>query len=383
MFEYQKKNRFFAQAGRGLETLAAGELEALGAVDCKEGFRGLYFQASPEALYRINYCARIVSRVLAPLASFKCHSDRVLYNKALEMDWSQILSLDTTFAIFATVSESNIKHSQFAARRVKDAIADYFRHHTDKRPDVDAKDPDVWINLNIYNNQATISLDTSGGSLHRRGYRKTAVAAPIQETLAAAIVRLSGWPNEDEPERPFLDPFCGSGTILAEAFMAYCRIPAAFKRRFFGFFHMPDFEEDTWLRVKKESDAGIRECPRGLISGSDISAEAVEAAIGNLKELPGGFRVAVRRRDFRKIAKAENLTIVSNPPYGVRMEETEALKVLFKEIGDFLKQNCKGTTAYLLAGSKELSKSLGLRISQRIPLFNGPLEVRLIKVESY
>jgi putative N6-adenine-specific DNA methylase len=386
MFEYQEKGRYFAQTGRGLEPLARAELEELKAANCKEGYCGVYFEAPKEILYRINYCSRIITRVLAPLISFSCPSDKVLYKKAYAVEWSKIFSIKKTFAVFSSVSDSNIKHSQFASLRLKDAIVDYFRKRHGRRPDVDPKEPDVWFNLNLRNNRAVISLDTSGGSLHRRGFRKAAVEAPLQETLAAAILRITGWPGQDKETIPLLDPMCGSGTFLAEALMTYCRIPAAFKREAFGFFHLPGFDLNLWLDVKNACDRRIREYShthRDLIKGSDISSGAVEAAIENLKQIPGGFRIPVRRRDFRKINKAENRMIITNPPYGVRLGETEKLQVLFKELGDFLKQRCKGSTAYILAGSKELSKHLGLRISRRIPLYNGPLEVRLIKVEVY
>lgn len=386
MFEYQEKAPYYAQTGKGLEPLARAELEELKAANCKEGYRGVYFEAPEETLYRINYCSRIITRVLAPLISFPCPSDNELYKKAYTVEWSKIFSVKKTFAVFANVSDSNIKHSQFASLRLKDAIVDYFRKKHGSRPDVDPGEPDVWLNLNIRNNRAVISLDTSGGSLHRRGYRKVGVEAPLQETLAAAILRICGWPGQDKETIPLLDPMCGSGTFLAEALMTYCRIPAAFKRETFGFFHLPGFDRSLWLDVKNACDRRIREFShthRDLIKGSDISPKAVEAAIENLKQIPAGFRIPVRRRDFRKINKAENHMIITNPPYGVRQGETAKLQVLFKELGDFLKQRCKGSTAYVLAGSKELSKHLGLRISQRIPLYNGPLEVRLIKVEVY
>ncbi len=389
MFEYQRSHRYFAQTGKGLEELARSELEELGAVDCQEDFRGVYFTASQEVLYRINYCGRIISRVLAPLASFPCPSDQVLYKKAEAIDWASIFpgQETKTFAIFPNVSDSSIKHSQFASLRLKDAIADYLRKKYGKRPDVDTEEPDVWINLNIRKDKAVISLDTSGGSLHRRGYRKETVPAPIQETLAAAVIRISGWPGPDDEIKPLLDPMCGSGTLLSEALMVYCRIPAGFKRNTFGFFHLPDFDFNLWKEVKKTCDSRIREYPQGegarLIKGSDISLQAVQASLRNLKEIPGGFRVPVQRRDFRDIRKAENHVIITNPPYGVRMNEIENLQALFKELGDFLKQRCQGSTAYILVGNKELSKNIGLKISRRVPLFNGPLEIRLVKVEAY
>ncbi|MCP5107607.1 MAG: class I SAM-dependent RNA methyltransferase, partial [bacterium] len=187
-------------------------------------------------LYKINYCSRILQRVLAPLVSFPCPGHHVLYKKAYHFQWSDILRLDRTFAIQANVSHSEITHSRFAAQRLKDAIVDYFRKKYGKRPDVNPRDPHILLNLNIRENQAVISMDTSGQSLHRRGYRISSVTAPMQETVAAAVIRLSGWKGE----KPLLDPMCGSGTLLAEALMMYCNIPPGFKRKRdgFGFFYL-------------------------------------------------------------------------------------------------------------------------------------------------
>ncbi len=383
MFEYQEKGRYFAQAQRGLEELAKEELEELGAVNCEPGFCGVHFKASMETMYGVNYRSRIVSRVLAPLVSFKCMSEDELYQNAYEVEWWKLFSHRQTFAVYASVSDSRIKHSKFAALRLKDAIADAFRKKFNARPTVDTEVPDVWINLNLRKDQAVINLDTSGGSLHRRGYRKNPVPAPLQETLAAALVRLSGWPGESDEPRPFVDFMCGSGTILAEAMMVYCRIPPAFNREVFGFFHLPGFDHDAWMDVKNAADREIRECPWHLLKGFDIDSKAVAAAVRNLNLLPGGFRVTVRRSDFRKLDKLENHMIVCNPPYGVRLSDKRWVMGMFKDLGDFLKQRCKGSTAYILAGSKDLSKHLGLKITQRIPLHNGPLDVRLLKVDVY
>ncbi|MDW7680935.1 MAG: THUMP domain-containing protein, partial [bacterium] len=193
MYEYQKTNRYFAQVAAGMEELGAVELKALGAQQVAPDFRGIYFEASRDVIYRINYCSRLISRVLAPLVKFHCHSPKYLYKKCREIRWDQFFSIDKTFAVFANVSRSQISHSQYAALNVKDAIVDHFREMTGERPNVERIEPDVAINLHIDSNFATVSWDVSGGALHRRGYRWQSVDAPMQETLAAAIIQLSGW----------------------------------------------------------------------------------------------------------------------------------------------------------------------------------------------
>ncbi|MGE5340338.1 MAG: THUMP domain-containing class I SAM-dependent RNA methyltransferase [Candidatus Omnitrophota bacterium] len=379
MFEYLKNNRFFAQTQRRVEPVAREELEELGARNCTEAYCGVYFEAPPGILYKLNYCARTIIRILAPLHYFSCPSENDLYKEAYRVPWADLFSPDQTFAIDSNVSNSYITHSKYAALRLKDAIADYFNQKYGKRPDVDTHHPAIRLNLNIDKNRATISLDTSGDSLHRRGYRVESMAAPMQETLAAAVIRLSGW-NGD---KPFMDPMCGSGTLLAEALMTFCRIPAGFKRKTFGFFHMPDFDKRTWIRIKNDCDRQIRPCPETLITGFDIDKRAVQAARQNLNELPDGRNVRIHHRDFRDIPGAENHVIVTNPPYGIRLKDNHSedeLHALYKAFGDFLKQKCSGSTAYILCGEKELLKHIGLKISRRIPLYNGPLDARLVTI---
>ncbi len=381
MFDYQEKERFFAQTQRGLEQVALEELEELGAIKCSESFCGVYFQASHEELYRINYMARTLSRVLAPLVSFTCNSEQALYKKAYDFPWPELFSVEKTFAVKATVSNSRLNHSQYAALRLKDAVVDHFRDKCGKRPDVDPENPTILLNLNIRENRALISLDTSGQSLHRRSYRVDTVSTPLQETLAAAIIRLSGW-NGD---RPFIDPMCGSGTFLAEALMHYCHIPTGFKRKHmdYGFVQLPDFDRNIWNGVKREEDKKIRPCPEGLIRGSDVDPQAVKAARRNLNQIPGGNEIIVSRSDFRNLTETKGHMIVTNPPYGIRVGEKEPLFDLYKEFGDFLKQQCNGSTAFILCGDIELTKHIGLKISRRIPLYNGPIEARLIKIDLY
>ena len=240
MFSYQKSGRYFAQVAQGLEDMGRKELQKLGAQEIKSAFKGFYFSADKATLYRLNYCSRFLSRILAPLIRFDCHSDKYLYKTASKINWQSLIELKNTFAVRANVSHSKITHSQFAALRLKDAIVDAFRKNTGKRPNVDTREPDILFNLHIQNNKATIYLDTSGASLHRRAYRQKSIAAPMQEIVAAAIISLSGWNGS----RPLLDPMCGSGTLLCEAMMHYCRIPAGFLRNKFGFTALPDFDEN-------------------------------------------------------------------------------------------------------------------------------------------
>jgi putative N6-adenine-specific DNA methylase len=380
-YEYQESGVFFAQTQRLIEPVAREELEELGASQCKEGYCGVYFKAAPALLYKIIYCTRTVNRVLAPLIRFPCKSEEVLYRVALKIPWFDFFILDKTFAVHANVSDSYIKHSRFAGLRLKDAIADRFRQKYGKRPDVDPQEADILFNLNIRENQAVISLDLSGGSLHRRGYRTASVIAPMQETLAAAVLRLSGW----QGQKPLIDPMCGSGTILAEALMKYCQIPAGIMRNTFGFFYLPDFEARVWNRIKQDCDEKIRPCPAGLIKGFDIDRQAVKAAQKNLKRIPGGLQIPIQQNKFQDLSKIEDHCIITNPPYGVRMSpgEREELQLLYKQLGDFLKQQCKGSVAYILCGDNQLTKHIGLKIARRIPIYNGPIESRLVKIEIF
>lgn len=378
-YQYRRTGRFFALAAGGMEELAATELSELGATSVEAAYRGVHFDAKSEALYGINYRSRLITRVLAPVVTFDCHSDRYLYRTGREIDWSELLSIDDTFAIFATVSNSRITHSQFAARRLKDAIVDQFRDRTGRRPSVRTPDPDLWINLHIHGNRAVISLDTSGGSLHRRGYRKESVQAPMQETLAAAVIRLSEW----DADRPLLDPMCGSGTLLAEAFMVASRLPAAAGRSSFGFMRMPDYDEDVWNSVRAEADAAVRTPPAGLFSGSDVDPAATRAARTNLASLPGGDAVQFSTGAFSKHPGLENGVIVCNPPYGIRLGSDRETPAIWTALGDWLKQRCTGSSAYLYAGRAPLLKSVGLRTTWKKPLPNGPLDGRLARYDLF
>ena len=379
MFSYQKSGRFFGQITEGLEELGLKELQELGAEEIKPSHRGFYFSADQASLYRINYCSRLFSRILAPLLRFDCHSSKYLYKTACKIDWPALISLDSTFAVNANVSHSKIKHSHYASLCLKDAIVDVFRESTGKRPDVETKTPDVRFNLYIQNNKATVYLDASGGSLHRRGYRKEGVVAPMQETVAAAIIKYSGW----DGERPLIDPMCGSGTLLCEALMHYCRIPAGYFRKKFGFESLPDFEKKTWLRIKQQADAQIRDLPEGLISGNDISSEAVKAARKNISCFPQAKNIRFSVSSYQKIKNLKNTVIISNPPYGIRLGAEGDMDIFVKELGDFLKKQCTDASAYLYFGNRELIKKVGLKPSWKKPLISGGLDGRLVKYSLY
>jgi putative N6-adenine-specific DNA methylase len=376
---YQRRNAYFAQVAGGMEELAVEELQSLGADGFRIAYRGLQFQADQATLYRINYRSRLITRVLAPLITFGCYDTRYLYQKAREINWADFINTNQTLAVFANVTDSKITHSKYAALCVKDAIVDQFWEKTGMRPNIDTHEPDLWVNLYLERNRATLSIDTSGGSLHRRAYRKRSVQAPMQETLAAAILYLSGW----DGTVPIYDPMCGSGTLLCEAAMHYCNIPAAYLRRKFGFEKLPDFAPQTWQKIRQSTDSQIRSLPSGIIAGSDRELRAVRAARENLLQLPGMESVELQVKDFRQLKDLNNRVIVSNPPYGVRLGELEKLKILMKEFGDFLKHECTGSNAYIYFGNRELLKFIGLRTSWKKALVNGDLDGRLAKFELY
>ncbi len=379
LFTYQQNRRYFAQANPGLVEAAEAELIALGARDTAPSGGGVGFAADAETLYRVNYQARLVSRILAPLAEFACAGPEDLYRGAKAVAWERIFSLRHTFAVFANVRSETLRHSGHAALCVKDAIADRFRELSGRRPDVDPKTPDLWIALHVEANRATVSLDTSGGSLHRRGYRRQTVQAPIQETLAAAMVHWSEW----QADRPLIDPMCGSGTLVCEALMVACRIPAGYLRRGFGFEFLPDYDNRRWAEVKRRADAQIRPIAPDLIRAGDTSGPAVAAARTNLARLPHGGAVRVRRCDYSSWKNVEGATILCNPPYGIRLDAEDDLPGWYARLGDFLKQRCRGATVLIYFGRREHLKHIGLRPTWKKPLPSGGLDGRLARFDMY
>ena len=379
MIDYQKNDTYFAQIADGLESTGAEELAELGAISTRPARRGIYFQADRAALYRINYCGRLITRVLAPVKTFACPDAGAIYRAARSIDWTHFFNLDQTFAVFASTAGSSVPHSQFAGLKLKDAVVDQFRDAFGRRPNVDPRTPDLWINLHVHKDRGTISIDTSGGSLHRRGYRTRSGDAPIQETVAAAMVRFSEW----DGRVPLTDPMCGSGTLIIEAVMTYCRIPAGLLRNSFGFQRLPDYDPQLWQTVKDAADRQIRKLPDRLIYASDIDAQAVSATRANCKLIPNARKISTLRMDFSQIEQLENQVIVCNPPYGIRMKGQGNLDDFYRRLGDFLKQRCSGSQAYIYFGNREMIKRIGLKPSWKKPLRNGGLDGRLVKYEMY
>jgi putative N6-adenine-specific DNA methylase len=374
-----KYSDYFAQIADGLETLGGDELARLGAIDLRPVRRGIHFRADQESLYRINYCARLCTRILAPIHHFACPDAKAIYRAARSIDWARFFRVDQTFAVFASTAGSRVPHSQFAGLTLKDAVADQFQDAFGRRPSVNPKTPDLWINLFLYKDRGIISIDTSGGSLHRRGYRTHSVDAPMQETVAAAVVTLSQW----DGQTVLTDPMCGSGTLITEAVMAYCRIPSGYCRNSFGFQRLPDFDALLWKRVKDEADKKIRKLPPKRVYASDIDPQAIAATRANCKQIPHARSVNVLRMDLFQIDRLENQTLLCNPPYGIRMRKLGDVGDFYRQLGDYLKQRCKGSSAFIYFGDREMIKRIGLKPTWKKPLRNGGLDGRLVKYDLY
>lgn len=376
---YEKESLYFAQVAESIKDIAIKELKELGGYDLQPVFRGIWFKASKKDFYQVNYFSRLLSRILAPLVTFECHDKDDLYKAAKKIRWEEFLTPKKTFSITANVSESDITHSNFAGLRVKDAIADYFRDRTNKRPSVDSKEPYIIINLHLHKNRATIGIDASGGPLHKRGYREESVSAPMQETVAASIIRLSEW----DGKMPLYDPMCGSGTLLCEALMTYCRIPAQVFRTGFGFERLPDFDVNLWEQIKKESRDNFRALKKGMIAGSDISEHSINAVKTNIMGLHFGSEIIIKQKDFKDIESIENSLIVTNPPYGIRMGKDINLNRFYQDFGDFLKNRCKKSIAFIYFGEPRYIKKMPLSPSWKRPLKIGGLDGKLVKYELY
>jgi len=374
------QQHFFATTAKGVEEVLAAELVRLGSQDVKIESGGVRFGGGMEAAYRANLWLRTASRVLMPLAEFACETPEQLYEGVRSIGWTTFLTPAMTLAVDCNLRDSALTHSGFVALKTKDAIVDEVRDRVGTRPNVDTKDPDLRVNVRLFRNRCTVSLDCSGTPLDRRGYSLERHEAPLKENLAAALIELSGW----DGSVPLLDPMCGTGTIAIEAALKALRIPPGLLRAGFGFQRWQGFDRPLWERIVEEARQGMLAALPAPILGSDISHSAIAMANENARRAGVGELISLGRGEIGALAPPPGPGIlIFNPPYGKRLGEEEALKPLYKEIGDVLKQRCKGYTAYLFTGNLELAKSVGLKAARRIVLYNGPIECRLLKYEMY
>lgn len=362
----------------GFEPILAKELRNLGAMDVKEGVRNVSFSGDKGFMYKANLSLRTAIKILKPFKTFKVSSEDELYKKIYEVAWEEFMQENESLAIDATVHSPHFNHSKFIAQKTKDAIVDRFRNKTGIRPDVDLDHPKLRINVHIENTDCTVSLDSSGQSLHKRGYKTATNIAPINEVLAAGMLLHSGWDGQCD----FLDPMCGSGTLLIEAAMIACNIPPNLNRPEFAFEKWNDWDEDLFEKIETSVLNKVREFHFNIV-GYDKAPSAIEKARDNVKNANLTEFIQIQRQDFFESEKTSerHLHMVFNPPYGERLEID--MPVFYKRIGDTLKQSYPGTAAWFITSNLDALKHVGLRPSRKIKMFNGSLESRLVKYDIY
>lgn len=377
--ELQMENfKMVAKTFFGFEEILANELIKLGAQRVEQGTRMVSFYGDKGFMYKANLALRTPLKILKPIKQFKVFNENSLYKGIQSIDWTDYISVHQSFVIDATIFSEQFNHSQFVALKSKDAIVDQFKEKYNARPNIDKEHPDLKINIHIQQDLCTVSLDTSGASLHHRGYRTATNIAPINEVLAAGILLLSGWKGQSN----FLDPMCGSGTFLVEAAMIACNIPANINRKEFAFEKWRDWDADLFDKVEESLLKKIVDFPYDIV-GYDKAPSAVIKAKDNARNANLDDYISVQQQNFFETEKQgdEPLHIVFNPPYGERLDID--LERFYREIGDTLKQSYPGTNAWFITGNLEALKFVGLKPSRKIKLFNGKLESRLVKYEMY
>lgn len=362
----------------GFEEILARELQILGAHDVRQGTRVVSFKGDKGFMYKANLALRTALKILKPIHEFRATNDDALYRGIQGVEWTKYLTSHQTFVIDATIHSDHFKHSHFVAQKAKDAIVDQFRQMTGQRPSIDKDFPDLRINVHIDREQVTVSLDSSGASLHHRGYRTATNIAPINEVLAAGMLLLSGWSGQSD----FLDPMCGSGTILAEAAMIACNIPANINRKEFAFEKWNDWDNDLFDTIVESLLNKVREFHYSIV-GYDKAPSAVMKAKDNIKNANLDDYVKIYERNFFDTEKStrDPLHMVFNPPYGERLDIQ--LERFYRDLGDTLKQKYPGTEAWFITANVDALKYVGLKPSRKIKLFNGSLETRFVKFEMY
>jgi putative N6-adenine-specific DNA methylase len=376
-----KEFEMLAKTFKGLEQVLAAELVQLGANNVQVERRAVSFTGDKRMLYTANMCLRTASRVLVPILSFKAQKADDIYEKVKALDWSQYMTVKTTFQIDATVYSDYFRHSQFVTYRVKDAIVDYWMEHENQRPSVKLEGADLYLNVHIAGDRVTLSLDSSGESLHKRGYRVANTQAPINEALAAGMLLLAGWNGQSD----FYDPMCGSGTLLIEAALIARNIAPGVYRQGFAFEKWADFDADLWDEVYND-DSREREF-KHKIYGSDAGFYAVQAATKNIQSASLQRDIEVRQIRVEELRLADTNTegalVMINPPYGERLSQDKNVLRLYQDMGTALKHQFSGATAWIISSNEDALKCVGLRPAKKIHLVNGDLECLFNKYELF
>ena len=373
----EQKYELIAKTFMGLEPVLAKELTQLGANDVVIGRRMVSFTGDKEMMYRANFQLHTAIRILKPIRHFKAKSADDVYEEIKKIDWTEYLGTDMTFTVDSVVFSEEFRHSKFVSYKVKDAIVDQFREKTGKRPNISVANPDVRLNMHIAEDKCTLSLDSSGESLHRRGYRQESVEAPLNEVLAAGMILLSGW----QADTDFIDPMCGSGTLLIEAALIAKNMAPGLFRKEFAFEKWPDFDADLFDEIYND-ESQEREF-KHKIYGYDIDMKAVNTARMNVKAAGLSDIITIEQQDFKNFTQPANKSIIiSNPPYGERISTPDLLGT-YKMIGERLKHQFKGNDAWILSYREECFDQIGLKPSIKIPLYNGSLECEFRKYQMF
>jgi putative N6-adenine-specific DNA methylase len=355
----------------------ADELRALGAGEVVPGRGGVGFAGDQVLLYRTNLWLRTAIRVLRPILEVEVHSPEELYEAVRTVDWSAYLTPEHTLAVDCNVRDSRLTHSKYAALKVKDAICDQFVERCGRRPSVNVDEPMVGLNLHVYRDRAVLSLESSGESLHKRGYRPVLTKAPLNEALAAALVLLTEW----DPLAPFVDPLCGSGVLPIEATWLALGRPPGLTRRRFGFMGWMDFDIALWTDLRDQARHGVRKTLAGAVLGSDLRRDAIAFARTNARAAGVGHLIRFEIRDVREFRPPEGMpgTLLCNPPYGERIGEERELGGLYQTLGQVLRERCGGWSAWVFTGNRSLAQEIGMEPARQVELFNGKIPCRLLQ----
>ncbi|HOP03362.1 MAG TPA: THUMP domain-containing protein [Tenuifilaceae bacterium] len=372
-----QKFEIIAKTFQGFETLLADELNELGFDDVQIQRRAVSFTGDNEALYRANFQTRTALRVLKPIFQFKARNEEELYGQAKKFDWTSVMDISHKFAVDSVVNSDVFTHSRYVGLKLKDAIVDHFRDKFGRRPFVDPKNPHIQIHIHISEQDCTILLDSSGESLHRRGYRTNQTLAPLNEVLAAGLIKLSGWDHQ----KPFVDPMCGSGTLLIEAALIARGIAPGIFRKQFGFENWLDFDKELFEAIFNDESKEKDVSP--LIVGGDISKQAIETTLGNIRNAGLQKMIEVHPRSiFDFEPPAEKGIVITNPPYGERLRKDQ-IEVFYRQLGDCFKQKYNGYDIWLLSGNMDALKTFGLRPAVSKNVLNGAIECKYLKFPMY